>query len=165
MLMVGFSVVYRDCTVRDAGSRGVAGEWHHSRAHAFFAYRRWDPDQLGLALLDFLVSVFVKTDAPVRLAVDDTLFGRSGRHVWGAHYLHDGAQPEGSGRRTRWECWVVVVLVVDWGALRRSVVCRSCSGVPQGRSAPRCGAAITPELARTLIDMILERLGARISSW
>ena len=32
----------------------------------------------------------------------------------GAHYLHDGAQPEGSGRRTRWgNCWVVVVLVVE----------------------------------------------------
>ena len=36
------------------------------------------------------------------------------RKVWGAHYLHDGAQPEGSGRRTRWgNCWVVVVLVVE----------------------------------------------------
>ena len=34
--------------------------------------------------------------------------------MWGAHYLHDGAQPEGSGRRTRWgNCWVVVVLVVE----------------------------------------------------
>jgi hypothetical protein len=38
----------------------VSGEWHHSRAHDFFAYRRWDPDQLGLALVDFLVTVFVK---------------------------------------------------------------------------------------------------------
>jgi hypothetical protein len=41
-------------------------------------------------------------------AVDDTLFGRSGcRRVWGAHYLHDGAQPEGSGQRTRWGNWTV----------------------------------------------------------
>jgi len=65
-------------------------------------------------LLDFSVTVFVKAGAPVRLAVDDTLFGRSGRKVWGAHYLHDGAQPEGSGQRTRWgNCWVVMVLVVE----------------------------------------------------
>ena len=34
---------------------GLAGVWHHSRAHDFFARRRWDPDELGLVLLDFLV--------------------------------------------------------------------------------------------------------------
>ncbi|MCA1680583.1 MAG: hypothetical protein LC777_17345, partial [Actinobacteria bacterium] len=28
----------------------MAGEWHHSRAHDFFARARWDPDRLGLAL-------------------------------------------------------------------------------------------------------------------
>ena len=108
MLVVGFVGRIRDCTVTGMlQAAGLAGEWHHSRAHDFFARRRWDPDELGLALLDFLVSVFVKPGAPIRLALDDTLFGRSGRRVWGAHYLHDGAQPEGSGRRTRWgNCWV-----------------------------------------------------------
>ena len=107
-LVVGFVGRVRDCTVTGMlQAAGLAGEWHHSRAHDFFARRRWDPDRVGLALLDFLVSVFVKAGAPIRLAVDDTLFGRSGRRVWGAHYLHDGAQPEGSGQRTRWgNCWV-----------------------------------------------------------
>ena len=46
-----------------AGGCGLAGVWHHSRAHDFFACRRWDPDELGLALLDFLVTVFVKVGA------------------------------------------------------------------------------------------------------
>jgi predicted RNase H-like HicB family nuclease len=49
----------------------LAGRVHHSRAHDFFARRRWDPDDLGLALLDFLVSVFVKPGAPLRLVVDE----------------------------------------------------------------------------------------------
>ncbi len=113
-LVVGMVGRVRDCTVTGMlQAAGLAGEWHHSRAHDFFVRSRWDPDQLGLALLDFLVTVFVKA-GPIRLAVDDTLFGRSGRKVFGAHYLHDGAQPEGSGRRTRWgNCWVVVVLVVE----------------------------------------------------
>src|SRR6266545_6323006 len=108
VLVVGFVGRVRDCTVTGMlQAAGLAGEWHHSRAHDFFARRRWDPDKLGVALADFLVSVFVGPDAPIRLAVDDTLFGRSGRRVWGAHYLHDGAQPEGSGQRTRWgNCWV-----------------------------------------------------------
>ena len=164
MLLVGFVGRICDCTVTGMlQAAGLAGEWHHSRAHDFFARRRWDPDELGVRLADFLVSVFVKAGAPIRLAVDDTLFGRSGRRVWGAHYLHDGAQPEGSGRRTRWgNCWVVVVLVIE-------LECRG--GRPVGLPIlfrlfrPKDDAhpdrPSQPELARTLIDMILARFPAR----
>jgi hypothetical protein len=165
MLVVGFVGRIRDCTVTGMlQAAGLAGEWHHSRAHDFFARRRWEPDQLGVSLLDFLVSVFVASGAPIRLAVDDTLFGRSGRRVWGAHYLHDGAQPEGSGRRTRWgNCWVVVVLVVELPCLGGRPV-----GLPvlfrlfrpKDRSHP--DRPSQPELARTLVDMVLQRFPARI---
>lgn len=56
MLMVGFVGRVRDCTVTGMlQAAGLAGEWHHSRGHDFFARRRWDPDDLGLRLLDFLV--------------------------------------------------------------------------------------------------------------
>jgi hypothetical protein len=134
MLLVGMVGRIRDCTVTGMlQAAGLAGDWHHSRAHDFFARARWDPDELGLLLLDFLVVVFAGANAPIRFAVDDTLFGRSGRRVWGAHYLHDGAQPEGSGRRTRWgNCWVVVVLVVQLDCLAgREIglpVLSGCSG-------------------------------------
>ena len=148
----------------DVASGGVGGLWHHSRAHDFFARRRWDPDELGLALLDFLVTVFVKAGAPIRFAVDDTLFGRSGKRVWGAHYLHDGAQPEGSGRRTRWgNCWVVVVLVVNLPCLDGRQV-----GLPvlfrlfRPKDDAHPDRPSQPELARTLIDMILKRFPGRI---
>src|SRR5665213_409858 len=143
---------------------GLAGEWHHSRAHDFFAYRRWEPDELGLRLLDFLMSVFVAPDAPIRLAVDDTLFGRSGRRVWGAHYLHDGAQPEGSGRRTRWgNCWVVVVLVVDLECLGgRAVGLPILFRIFRPKDDQHPDRPSQPELARGLIDMVFERFGARI---
>ncbi|MCA1700842.1 MAG: transposase [Actinobacteria bacterium] len=164
-LLVGFVGRVRDCTVTGMlQAAGLAGEWHHSRAHDFFARRRWDPDQLGLALADFLVSVFVAAGAPIRLAVDDTLFGRSGRRVWGAHYLHDGAQPEGSGRRTRWgNCWVVVVLVVNLECLGGRPV-----GLPilfrlfRPRDDDHPDRPSQPELARTLIDMVLGRFPTRI---
>ena len=164
-LMVGFVGRVRDCTVTGMlQAAGLAGAWHHSRAHDFFARRRWDPDRLGLALLDFLVSVFVKAGAPIRLAVDDTLFGRSGRRVWGAHYLHDGAQPEGSGRRTRWgNCWVVVVLVVQLPCLGGRPV-----GLPilfrlfRPKEDRHRDRPSQPELARLLVDIVLARFPARI---
>jgi DDE superfamily endonuclease len=165
MLVVGFVGRVRDCTVTGMlQAAGLAGEWHHSRAHDFFARRRWEPDELGLVLLDFLVSVFVGAGAPIRLALDDTLFGRSGRRVWGAHYLHDGAQPEGSGRRTRWgNCWVVVVLVVELPCLGGRPV-----GLPilfrlfRPKDDRHRDRPSQPELARTLIDMVLARFPARV---
>jgi hypothetical protein len=165
MLMVGSVARVRDCTVTGMlEGAGLAGVWHHSRAHDFFARRRWDPDELGMALLDFLVVTFLKAAAPLRLAVDDTLFGRSGKRVWGAHYLHDGAQLEGSGRRTRWgNCWVVVVLVVQLDCLGGRQV-----GLPilfrlfRPKDDAHPDRPSQPELARTLIDMILERFATRV---
>ena len=164
MLVVAFVGRIRDCTITgmlQAG--GLARVWHHSRAPDFFARRRWNPDELGIALLDFLVIVFVKTGAAIRLAVDDTLFGRSGRKVWGAHYLHDGAQPEGSGRRTRWgNCWVVVVLVVELPCLGGRQV-----GLPvlfrlfRPKDDAHPDRLSQPELAKQLIDMILRRFPDR----
>jgi len=165
MLMVGSVARIRDCTVTGMlQAAGLAGDWHHSRAHDFFARARWSPDDLGLRLLDFLVSVFVKDGAPIRLAVDDTLFGRSGKRVWGAHYLHDGAQPQGSGRRTRWgNCWVVVVLVVDLDCLGGRPV-----GLPilfrlfRPKDDEHPDRPSQPMLGRTLIDMILAQFPTRI---
>jgi hypothetical protein len=165
MLLVGFVGRIRDCTVTGMlQAAGLAGEWHHSRAHDFFAYRRWNPDELGLVLLDFLISMFVRAGAPVRLAVDDTLFGRSGKRVWGAHYLHDGAQPEGSGRRTRWgNCWVVVVLVVELSCLGdRQVALPVLFRLFRPKDDAHPDRPSQPELAKTLIDMVIERLQARI---
>jgi hypothetical protein len=139
-----------------------AGRVHHSHAHDFFVRRRWDPDRLGLALLEFLVTVLV-ADGPLRFAIDDTLFGRSGRRVWGAHYLHDGAQPEGSGRRTRWgNCWVVVVLVVSLPCTGGRQV-----GLPilfrlfRPKDDQHPDRRSQPELGRALIDLILARLPTR----
>ena len=163
MLLVGFVGRVRDCTVTGMlQAAGLAGEWHHSRAHDLFARREWDPDELGLGLLDFLVSVLAK-DGPLLFAVDDTLFGRSGRKVWGAHYLHDGAQPEGSGRRTRWgNCWVVVVLVAELDCPGGRQV-----GLPilfrlfRPKDDDHPDRPSQPELARTLIDIVTKRFPSR----
>ena len=68
LLLVGAVSRVRDRTVTGMlQAAGVAGVWHHSRAHDFFARRRWDPDELGLRLLEFLVTVFVKSGSVARL--------------------------------------------------------------------------------------------------
>ena len=89
----------------------LGGVWHHLRAHDFFARARWCPDEIGLRLLDFLVSVFVDRDGPLLLAVDGSIFARSGRKVHGAVWHHD-AHAAGGARARYGNCWVVVGLVV-----------------------------------------------------
>ena len=166
MLTVGFIARIRENTVCGMlQGAGLAGVWHHSRAHDFFAYRRWAPDELGLRLLDLLVSVLLSGDAPIALAVDDTLFGRTGKHVYGAHYLHDGAQPEGSGRRTRWgNCWVTVVLVVTLpctGGRTIGLPLLFRLFRPKPKDDPNSDRPSQPELARELIDMVINRFPGR----
>lgn len=163
-LLIGSVARVRDCTVTGMlRAAGLAGVWLHSRAHDFFARRRWEPDELGVRLLDFLIATFVKAGAPIRLAVDDTLFGRSGRRVFGAHYLHDGTQPEGLGTPARWgNCWVVVVLVVQLDCLGGRPV-----GLPvlfrlfRPKSDEHPGRRSQPELARRLIDVVIARFEDR----
>jgi hypothetical protein len=164
MLTVGFIARIRENTVCGMlQGAGLAGVWHHSRAHAFFAYRRWAPDELGLRLMELLVSVLLPPDAPIRLAVDDSLFGRTGKHVYGAHYLHDRAQPEGSGRRTRWgNCWVQVVLVVALPCTGGRTI-----GLPllfrlfEPKDDQHPNRLSQPELARELIEMVVKRFQGR----
>ena len=100
----------------------LAGRLHHSRAHDFFARARWSADELGLLLLDFLIERFVDPKAPIRLAVDGTVFRRSGREVHGALWHHDSSAAPGGGFRFG-NCFVVVGLVVRIPALGERAWC------------------------------------------
>ena len=90
---------------------GLERLWHHARAHRFFAGARWCADAVGLVLADLVVTLLPE-GAPVTVVVDDTLFKRSGKKVFGAAWHHDGAakgpKPIGYGN-----CWVVAGIVVD----------------------------------------------------
>ena len=55
--------------------------WPHDRAHDFFARARWELDQLGLAVAQLVVLLVVPPGADLRVAVDDSVFRRSGRKV------------------------------------------------------------------------------------
>src|SRR4051812_7139386 len=85
---------------------GLDQVWHHSRAHRLFSNARWSGDALGLALADLIVARLLPADSALTVAVEDTLFKRSGKKVFGVAWHHDGAakgpKPIGFGN-----CWVV----------------------------------------------------------
>jgi hypothetical protein len=94
--------------------------WSHDRAHAFFSRAVWNPDILGISLSHLIVRRLLPEDAPLTVAVDDTLFKRRGKKVFGAAWQHDGAAtgPKPVGRGT---CFVVVGIVVQLPFLARPV--------------------------------------------
>jgi hypothetical protein len=104
-----------------AGAR-LAGVWHHARAHRFFSAARWSTDALGLVLLDLIVACLLGPDTPLDLVVDDTLFRRSGRKVYGAAWHHDPLARR--RKQAAWgNCWVVAGVLVGLPCLPQRRVC------------------------------------------
>ena len=72
---------------------GLSRLWPHDRAHRFFARARWSADDLGLAVARLVVALMVPAGAPVTVAIDGTLFRRSGKKVRATSWFHDGSAP------------------------------------------------------------------------
>ena len=105
----------------------------------FFSAHAWDADRLGLALARLIVTRLLDADAPIEVVVDDTLFRRWGRRVFGAYWTHDGSaqDPNALGRGNR---WIIVGIVVGCRSARIRCACRSCFGSGAARAPrPRCG--------------------------
>jgi hypothetical protein len=72
---------------------GLSRCWPHDRAHYFFARARWEIDELGLAVARLVVLLLMAPGQALTVAVDDSLFRRSGRTVHGAAWQYDGSSP------------------------------------------------------------------------
>src|SRR4029453_3462982 len=72
---------------------GLGWCWPHDRAHYFFARAAWQLDELGLAVARLVAALLVPAGAAITVAVDDSVFRRSGRKVFGAAWQHDGSSP------------------------------------------------------------------------
>jgi uncharacterized membrane protein len=134
---------------------GLEGVWHHARAHRFFASARWCSDAVGLVMLDLIVDQLLPQGSAITVVIDDTLFKRSGRKVFGVFWHHDGAakgpKPIGFGN-----CWVVAGIVVDLPFLTRPV----CLPVLARLWRPRRTGKLA--FAREMVEAIAERHPDRI---
>ena len=131
----------------------LAGVWQHARAHRFFSAARWSADTLGLGVCELVVARLLDPAAPICLVVDDSLFKRTGRKVFGAGWHYDAAA---TGRkRTAWgNNWVVVgVLVVLPFVAHRQV----CLPVLARLWQPRQPGRGKLDLAGELVSLIAGR--------
>src|SRR6185312_5828149 len=132
---------------------GLDRVWQHSRAHRLFTHARWSGDALGLALADLIVTHLLPAGSPLTVAVDDTLFKRSGKKVFGVAWHHDGAA---KGRQTH-----RVRQLLGRGRHHRAATVSVPPGVPAGagpalatpahrkdRTRPRAGRADRRPLPR-----------------
>ena len=89
----------------------LARAWPHDRAHYFFARARWQVDDLGLAVARLVVLLLVPPGEPLTVAVDDSVFRRAGRKVYGAGWQHDGSSPS-QNKLSFGTCFVTCGIVV-----------------------------------------------------
>jgi DDE superfamily endonuclease len=134
----------------------LAGRRHHDLAYRFFATARWSADQLGLVLLDLITHTLILAGAPIVLAVDDTLWRRSGRRLHGAAWHHDSAGP-GQHRPAWGHRWVVVGVICHLPFLHRAV----CLPILARLWIPGERDRTPLQLARELLDLAVAHLGDR----
>jgi hypothetical protein len=143
---------------------GALGVKHHSTFHRFFRQARWVPDEIGLCLLR-LVMALLPAEAPVVVAVDDTLGRHTGKHIRGAAMHHDPLLSTRAKAFHHWgHVWVVLAVVVEvphWHKrFALPVLCRLY------RTEKTCAAAGRPfatktALARDLIALVAQALPTR----
>lgn len=91
---------------------GVAGRRHHEAFHRFFSRGTWRPDGLGLWLLR-LVMKLLEPEAPLRIAIDDTLTPRKGPHVFGLGSHIDPVRSTVARKVFCFgHCWVVLAVIL-----------------------------------------------------
>lgn len=90
---------------------GLAGRVHWSRAHRFFSRAVWDADEFGVALARAVAARFIPCGGALTAVVDDSLFHRYGKKIFGAAWQHDGSA-RGRDGIGRGNCFVVLGLVV-----------------------------------------------------
>lgn len=134
---------------------GLAGVWHHSRAHRFFATATWSADQIGLVALRLIIGWLVPAGAPITVAVDDTMFRRSGRRVHAACWGYDGSLvvPKGGKKLSRGNTFVVAAVVVELPFSDRPIA------LPVLARPWRKGGPTKPQLGRELITLVAGRAG------
>ena len=90
----------------------ISGKTHHEKFHRFFSRGTWDPDKLGRHMMSAILQL-IPEEAPIRLAVDDTLAPKKGPGVFGISTHLDASRSTRSYRIFCFgHCWVVLAVLV-----------------------------------------------------
>jgi hypothetical protein len=145
-------------------STDVARRRHHEAYHRFFSRGTWNPDEMGRSLFMWLLQRMAP-DAPIHLAVDDTLAPKKGPQVFGIGTHLDAV------RSTRLckvfcfgHCWVMLAVLVTVPFSRRPWALPILFRLY--RNKKECAKKRHPyrkktELARDLLDVFLGWVGGR----
>src|ERR671936_469026 len=132
---------------------GLAGVAHHARAHRFFSHAVWDLDVVGLLLARAVVAAFAP--GAVSVVVDDTLFHRFGRRVFGCCWQHDGPA-RGRDGIGRGNCFVIAGSTAPVPVTGREVF----FPLLFRRYRPKHGPS-KPDLARAMVGVLARSLHPR----
>jgi DDE superfamily endonuclease len=133
---------------------GLSRCWPHDRAHYFFARAAWDLDELGLAVARLVVALLVPAGEPVAVAVDDSVFRRCGRRVYGAAWQHDGSSPA-RNKLSFGTCFVTAGIIVRLPFCTRPV----CLPVLARLHVPGKGTARKPRRQAAPASMVTSAAG------
>jgi hypothetical protein len=113
-LMAGWILcVGRHTTTRVIEAAGVVGRKHHTSFHRFFRCARWAADDIGEKVLRLLLKL-VEPDAPLVIAVDDTLARHTGKKISSAGMHRDALLSTATKVFFHFgHVWVVLALVVE----------------------------------------------------
>jgi integrase len=150
------------CTARRTvtGILPFADPWAkqaHDAYHRFFPDARWSMAKLWQLLAKILIQAFYRTGAIITLALDDTLFHRSGRKVNGAGWWRDAVRSTQKNIVYAWGLnLVVLTLQIQpfWGG--------EPLGLPINMRLHRKNGPTLIELAAQMIDEVRQWLPERM---
>jgi hypothetical protein len=140
---------------------GMAAVVSFHTACRFFSLHAWDADRIGLALARLTVDRLLPADAAIELVVDDTLFRRWGRRVFGAFWTHDGSaqDPTALGRGNR---WIIAGIIVTLPFCSHPVCLPVLLRLWRGKGAPspvRLAAEMISVLRQEFPDRVIHAVG------
>ena len=142
----------------------VAGRRHHEAFHRFFSRGSWQPDELGRLLVTRVLGP-IGAEAPICIAVDDTLAPKKGAHVFGIGSHLDAVHSTRRHLVFRFgHCWVVLAVLLPVPFSHRAWALPVLFRLY--RNKKECTKKKQPyrkktELARELVDIFLGWAGTR----
>jgi len=139
----------------------VSDRLHWQAFHRFFSRTKWNPDRLGQTLFGLLRTLLAARW--IEVAIDDTVCGKRGMHVFGAS-MHVDAVTSTRRRKNlvRGHCWVQLVVVVNVPWSKRPWAIPVLSRLYRGKKEAGADYCTKSKLGREMFDLFLTWVGPEV---